>query len=235
MRFFRIEYCSPVSEITGPQIVIWAQFLTNLANDLKAERSWELGLIKTFCSGGKIGWHIIKCHVVCCHKESVKHHCHHWVLSIFPGYAQHPSPFLLWFLNPWHSALVLFYSSWEYISFYANRLSLYRGQDFGLRYSIPGTSYHVAFSMYSEGERHSSSGSKELNFPKNSMPRDGKSWKLVSLRGGICLPRTDSHNSDTFPDYLAGETRADTVMGSNPTLGKESQDQAEEAETRSFS
>lgn len=65
---------------------------------------------------------------------------------------------------------------------------------------------------------HSSSGPEELNFPKNSMPRDGKSWKLVLLRGEICLPRRDSHNSDTFPDYLAGETRADTVMGSNHTM-----------------
>lgn len=53
MHFFRIEYCSLVSEITGPQIVIWVQFLTNLENDLKAERIRELGLIKTFRSGVK--------------------------------------------------------------------------------------------------------------------------------------------------------------------------------------
>lgn len=78
--------------------------------------------------------------------------------------------------------------------------------------------------------RKAGSGERQVPFPsairllkqwsqgiffKNPMLRDGKSWRLAPPRGGICLPRRDSHSSDTFLDYLAGETRTETVMGND--------------------
>lgn len=54
------------------------------------------------------------------------------------------------------------------------------------------------------------------NFPRKPMPRDRKNWSPCQPEKELVCQEEMSHSPDNFPDYLAWETRAGSVMGQWP-------------------
>lgn len=54
------------------------------------------------------------------------------------------------------------------------------------------------------------------NSPRKPMPRDRKNWSPCQPEKELVCQEEMSHSSDNFPDYVAWETRAGSVMGQWP-------------------